>query len=260
MTGPVLEAVNLSKRFGALQATDNVSFEIRAGARLALIGPNGAGKTTLINLLSGLIKPQSGTIRLLGRDITRASSEQRVKHGLVRTFQINNLFRSMTVTENIYLAASEHLGSSHRFFRSAGKSSEVLDHIEKTLTQCGIVEFRDRYLSDLSYGCQRLVEIAMALCLEPKVLLLDEPAAGIPDDEIPRLLEILDSLPPQLAIVLIEHDMQVVRRFASEVIVLVAGARLTAGKPQDVMTNPEVRRAYLGQSGQARYDGAEAHA
>jgi len=253
---PALEATGLQKRYGALVVTDDVSLRVDRGARLALIGPNGAGKTTLVGLLTGRIRPDAGTIRLHGEDIGGATPEQRVKRGLVRTFQINNLFRGLTILENVFLAASEHLGTSFSMFRPAARHREVIARAEATLEYLGLAEVRHQRISDVSYGRQRLVEIAIALALDPTVLLLDEPAAGIPSDELSRLLETIANLPDDLAILLIEHDMHVVRRFAREVTVLVQGRVFLSGTPQDVMASEEVRRVYLGGARTAEGAGA----
>ena len=244
-----LQAVGLRKRFNALVATDGVSLDVPAGARLALIGPNGAGKTTLIGLLTGSVKPDEGRVLLQGRDVTTVPAARRVKHGLVRTFQINNLFRGLTVLENLYLAASEHQGRSLNLFRSAGRCKATLEHAERILRTVGIAELRHQTISDVSYGRQRLIELAIALSLEPKVLLLDEPAAGIPSGELARLLDVIEQLPRDIAILMIEHDMQVVRRFAQRVVVLVAGSVLMTGTPHEVMASAEVKSAYLGRGG-----------
>ena len=241
-----LEATDVRKRFGALVVADNVSLQVPVGARLALIGPNGAGKTTLVGLLTGRLHPDAGRIELLGREITGATPAQRVKQGLVRTFQINNLFRGLTVLENVFLAVSERTGTSFSMLRPAGHSKAIIDQAEQILEQLGLTDIRHRTVSGVSYGRQRLVEIALALALDPKVLLLDEPAAGIPSNETARLLDTIAALPASLAILLIEHDMHVVRRFAHEVIVMVAGRILITGTPQEVMASEEVRRVYLG--------------
>jgi branched-chain amino acid transport system ATP-binding protein len=251
MTTLALQATGLRKRFNALVATDGVSIDVAAGARLALIGPNGAGKTTLIGLLTGSLVPDEGRVLLEGQDVTALPAARRVKHGLIRTFQINNLFRRLTVLENIYLACSEHQGQSLNLFRPAGRCKETLDRVEQVLQTLGIAELRHQTVADVSYGRQRLIELAIALSLEPKVLLLDEPAAGIPSGELSRLLEVIERLPREIAILMIEHDMQVVRRFANQVIVLVAGSVLMTGTPQEVMASEQVKSAYLGRGGGA---------
>ena len=253
MSGIVLSTKGLSKRFGALVVADDINLALRRGERRAMIGPNGAGKTTFVGLLCGALRPDDGTITLLDRDITAEPTHRRVKAGLVRTFQVSSLFRSLTVLENVYLAASEHLGVARRMWRAAAHHREVLGRAEQMIAQLGLVDDMHHRISEIAYGRQRLVEIGIALCLEPKVLVLDEPAAGIPSDQAARLLEVIELLPADMTIMLIEHDMQVVRRFATEVTVLVAGTVLMTGSPQDVMSNDEVRSVYLGQSGHARF-------
>jgi branched-chain amino acid transport system ATP-binding protein len=253
MSGIVLSTRGLSKRFGALVVADDIDLALRRGERRAMIGPNGAGKTTFVGLLCGALRPDDGTITLLDRDITAEPTHRRVKAGLVRTFQVSSLFRSLTVLENVYLAASEHLGVARRMWRAAAHHREVLERAEQMIAQLGLVDDMHHRISEIAYGRQRLVEIGIALCLEPKVLVLDEPAAGIPSDQAARLLEVIELLPADMTIMLIEHDMQVVRRFATEVTVLVAGTVLMTGSPQDVMSNDEVRSVYLGQSGHARF-------
>jgi branched-chain amino acid transport system ATP-binding protein len=253
MSGIVLSTKGLSKRFGALVVADDINLALRRGERRAMIGPNGAGKTTFVGLLCGALRPDDGTITLLDRDITAEPTHRRVKAGLVRTFQVSSLFRSLTVLENVYLAASEHLGVARRMWRAAAHHREVLERAEQMIAQLGLVDDMHHRISEIAYGRQRLVEIGIALCLEPNVLVLDEPAAGIPSDQAARLLEVIERLPADMTIMLIEHDMQVVRRFATEVTVLVAGTILMTGSPQDVMSNDEVRSVYLGQSGHARF-------
>jgi branched-chain amino acid transport system ATP-binding protein len=251
---PMLTVRNLCKRFGALAVTDRVSLTLAAGARHALIGPNGAGKTTFLGLLSGMLTPDSGTVHLEGQDITREPPSRRVKRGLVRTFQISKLFMNLTVFENFYLPCNELMGTSGRMLPTR-RNGAVRDRADAMLGTLRLSELRDRLVSELSYGQQRLVELGIALCLEPKVLLLDEPAAGIPSGEVGIILTAIERLPPDIAVLLIEHDMQVVRRFAAEVTVLVSGSILISGTPNDVMESQEVRQVYLGRSGEQRLAG-----
>jgi ABC-type branched-subunit amino acid transport system ATPase component len=260
MTGVVLSTRGLVKRFGALVVTDNIDFELRAGERHAVIGPNGAGKTTFVSLLSGTLRPNSGTISLLGRDITKERLDRRVKAGLVRTFQISSLFRTLSVLENVYLAASEHIGAARQMLRPAAYRRDVLGRAEQVIASLGLADDMHRRISEIAYGRQRMVEIALALCLEPKVLVLDEPAAGIPATETAQLLDAIERLPKEIAILMVEHDMQVVRRFASHVTVFVSGAVLMTGSPQEVMSNEQVRSVYLGQTGHDRFEQAPARA
>ncbi len=253
MSDVVLVTSGLTKRFGALVVASDINLSLHAGERRALIGPNGAGKTTFVGMLSGTLRPDSGTISLMGRDITHERSDHRVKAGLVRTFQITSLFRNLSVLENVYLAASEHLGAARHMLRAAAHRRDVLARAEEVVATLGLSNDMHRKVSEIAYGRQRLVEIAIALCLDPKVLVLDEPAAGIPGDQATLLLDVIDRLPAGIAILMIEHDMQVVRRFASSVTVFVGGAVLMTGKPQDVMSNEQVRAVYLGQSGHERF-------
>jgi len=255
MNQPALQASGLHKSFGALKVTDDVALSLNAGARTALIGPNGAGKTTLVGLLSGTVQPDAGRISLQGRDITRDALAHRVKQGLVRTFQVSSLFAKLTVLENVFLAVSEDAGASGDLWRPAGRRRALIERAEAILERLRLGESRHRRVNEIPYGAQRLVEIALALALEPTVLLLDEPAAGIPGDEVDLLLDAVASLSSQIAILMIEHDMHVVRRFATEVYVMVHGRVLTVGPPAEVMASPEVREVYLGASGSSRFAG-----
>jgi len=255
MNQPALQASGLHKSFGALKVTDDVALSLGAGARTALIGPNGAGKTTLVGLLSGTVQPDAGRISLQGRDITRDALAHRVTQGLVRTFQVSSLFAKLTVLENVFLAVSEDAGASGDLWRPAGRRRALIERAEAILERLRLGESRHRRVNEIPYGAQRLVEIALALALEPTVLLLDEPAAGIPGDEVDLLLDAVASLSSQIAILMIEHDMHVVRRFATEVYVMVHGRVLTVGPPAEVMASPEVREVYLGASGSSRFAG-----
>jgi len=247
----LLEIIGLQKSFGGLVVTDDIHLALEAGARHALIGPNGAGKTTLVGLLSGIIAPTSGQILLAGSDITRWTPQDRVKAGLVRTFQINSLFPGLTVQQNVLLALSEHLGASAQFWRPIGAQRALFDRARAVLDWVGLGAYTDRRVSDLPYGPQRLVEFAIALSLEPKVLLLDEPAAGVPAADAARLLAAIEQLPSDVAVLMIEHDMRLVRRFARSVTVLVGGSILVSGSPDEVMSDAEVHRVYLGRAGDA---------
>ncbi len=255
MSDLALEAIGLRKSFGALKVTDDVTLRLRPGARTALIGPNGAGKTTLVGLLSGTIRPDSGRIDLIGHDITAETLARRVKRGLVRTFQVSSLFAKLTLLENVFLAVSENTGASRDLWRPAGRRRDLISRAEAILERLHLGDHRRHLVTEVSYGVQRLLEIAIALALEPKVLLLDEPAAGIPAAEVAVLLDAVDSLPRDIAVLMIEHDMRVVRRFATEVSVLVHGRVLMTGPPADVMASPDVRAIYLGSAGQSRFAG-----
>jgi ABC-type branched-subunit amino acid transport system ATPase component len=244
---PALEARGLKRRFGALVATDDVSFAVQPGARQALIGPNGAGKTTLINLLTGVLTPTTGQVWLQGRDVTHLPPSARVKMGLSRTFQINQLFPDLTPAESLALAISERNGSGADFWRVAGGRPEIVAEIESLLTRFGLESDFDRPTRKLPYGKQRLLEIALALATRPQVLLLDEPAAGVPEEERQDILAALAALPSDVAILLIEHDMDLVFNFAERISVLVAGKLLTEGAPEAIAADERVRTVYLGE-------------
>ena len=247
MSTPALEARGLKRRFGALVATDDVSFAVQPGARQALIGPNGAGKTTLINLLTGVLTPTTGQVWLQGRDVTHLPPSARVKMGLSRTFQINQLFPDLTPAESLALAISERNGSGADFWRVAGGRPEIVAEIESLLTRFGLESDFDRPTRKLPYGKQRLLEIALALATRPQVLLLDEPAAGVPEEERQDILAALAALPSDVAILLIEHDMDLVFNFAERMSVLVAGKLLTEGAPEAIAADERVRAVYLGE-------------
>jgi len=247
VSDPVLEARGLVRRFGALTATDDVSFAIEPGARQALIGPNGAGKTTLINLLTGVIKPNTGQVWLAGRDVTRLASSARVRLGLSRTFQINQLFPDLTPAESLGLAISERNGSGADFWRAAGSRPAIVAEIADLLMRFGLEAEMDLPTRKLPYGKQRLLEIALALAARPRVLLLDEPAAGVPEEERRDILAALAALPSDVAILLIEHDMDLVFNFAERISVMVAGRLLTEGAPEAIAADERVRAVYLGE-------------
>ena len=249
MSGPALEARGLLRQFGALLATDNVSFALEPGARQALIGPNGAGKTTLINLLTGVIQPTEGHVLLEGRDVTAFSASERVRLGLSRTFQINQLFPHLTPIESLGLAISERNRSGADFWRVAGTRGPIVAEIEDLVTRFGLEAEMDKPTRELPYGKQRLLEIALALATRPRVLLLDEPAAGVPEEEREDILAALAALPSDVAILLIEHDMDLVFTFATRISVLVAGRLLTEGDPETIAKDERVRAVYLGEDG-----------
>jgi branched-chain amino acid transport system ATP-binding protein len=248
MSAPALEARGLARRFGGLVATDNVSFRVEPGARQALIGPNGAGKTTLINLLTGVLKPSGGAVLLQGRDVTGMSANKRVRLGLARTFQINQLFPDLSPVESLGLAISERQGRGWDFWRPAGKR-EVVAEIEDLLVRFGLTDVCDLPTRALAYGKQRLLEIALALACAPRVLLLDEPAAGVPEEERHDILAALARLPAEVAILLIEHDMDLVFSFATRISVLVSGRLLCEGTPAEIARDERVRAVYLGEDG-----------
>jgi branched-chain amino acid transport system ATP-binding protein len=229
-----------------LQVTRDVSLVLERGARHALIGPNGAGKTTLINLITGVLKPSAGSVLLEGDDVTALAQARRVKRGIARTFQINQLFRGLTVQENVCIAVSERLGVGGAMWRAAGRRAGVLEEAARLIDMLKLGEDAGRKIIELPYGRQRLVEIAIALGLQPRVLLLDEPAAGIPSTESHILLDAIATLPKNIAVLIIEHDMDLVFRFAERITVLVSGAVFAEGTPAEIAANPEVRAVYLG--------------
>lgn len=243
----VLETRGLCKRFGALTVAENISFCLQAGARHALIGPNGAGKTTFVNMLTGLLTPSSGELLLCGEEIGRLTPAARVKRGLGRTFQINTLFRNMSVLDNVALGIAERHGVAARLWRSANSYREVREESFGFLETLGLSQDAGRRIFDLPYGKQRLVEIAIALGLKPRVLLLDEPAAGVPSLESGMILQALDRLPGEIAVLIIEHDMDVVFRFAQRITVLVEGKVLCEGAPAEIAGDARVQRVYLGE-------------
>ena len=242
-----LETRHLQKNFGALTVANQIGFRLAPGARHALIGPNGAGKTTFVNMLTGLLSPTSGQIFLGGEDITALGQSARVKRGLGRTFQINTLFRELSVLDNVALGVAERLGKASHIWRPANSFSEIRDESFALLETLGIGEDSNNIVRDLPYGKQRLVEIAIALGLKPKVLLLDEPAAGVPSLESQRILDVLDRLPAEIAILIIEHDMDLVFRFAKRITVLVQGEVLVEGTPQEIADDQRVHQLYLGE-------------
>jgi ABC-type branched-subunit amino acid transport system ATPase component len=249
MTEAALEVRNLHRNFGALQVTRDVSLRLERGARRALIGPNGAGKTTLINLITGGLRPSSGSVWMNGEDVTGTPQAVRARRGLARTFQINQLFRGLTVLENICMTIGERDGENNNLWRPAGAKRSVIDEALDHLESLKLVEDALKPVRELAYGRQRLVEIAIALAQKPRVLLLDEPAEGVPSSESHLILDVVAGLDPDIAILIIEHDMDVVFRFAKSITVLVAGAVFTEGTPDQIRNNAEVRAVYLGEEG-----------
>jgi branched-chain amino acid transport system ATP-binding protein len=242
----VLSAQGLVKRFGGITATGNVNLDLRKGARHALIGPNGAGKTTLINLLTGVLEPTEGRILLQGKDITNLAPHQRVRRGMVRTFQINQLFDTLTPLETLALTVSQHMGLGGRWWQPLGKRRDVTERCEKLLEQFHLTEVMNQKTNVLAYGKRRLLEIAIALACEPSVLLLDEPVAGVPAGEREELLQTVAALPADVSVLLIEHDMDLVFSFANRMTVLVNGTVLTEGDPDAIANDPQVKAVYLG--------------
>jgi len=244
----VLETGKLNRNFGSLHVTRDVSFALPRGARHALIGPNGAGKTTLINLITGQLAPSSGAILLDGRDVTAMPAAVRVRAGLTRTFQINTLFPDLTPIEAVTLAVAERERVAAQFWRSIASHGEVIDEAASILDTLRLGDVATRLTRELPYGQQRLLEIALALATKPKVLLLDEPAAGVPKDESAALFGVISALPDDISILFIEHDMDIVFSFATRIIVLVSGAILLEADPATVRSDPRVREVYLGHS------------
>jgi branched-chain amino acid transport system ATP-binding protein len=241
----------LEKRFGGIVASNNVSLTVERGARHALIGPNGAGKTTLINLLTGVLRPTAGRILLDDRDITRLKPHQRVKLGIARTFQINQLFADLTPLETVALAVSERLGFGSDWRHRLDARPGLADEVAEILTNFRLDDVMDERTAILPYGKQRLLEIAVAVASRPRVLLLDEPAAGVPEGERHVILDIVAALPADVTVLLIEHDMDVVFKFARRISVLVNGALFVEGAPEEVARDPRVREVYLGEAAHA---------
>ena len=244
-----LQVERLNCSFGALHVTRDIDLTLERGARRALIGPNGAGKTTLVNLISGALQPSAGRVLLDGADITATSQAERARRGLARTFQINQLFRGLTVLENIGMVIAERDGYANNLWRAVGSKRVILDEAIDYLDALRLTGDALKLVRELPYGRQRLVEIAIALAQRPRVLLLDEPAAGVPSSESHLILDVVAGLDPDIAILIIEHDMDVVLRFAREITVLVQGAVFTQGTPDEIMANEQVRAVYLGQAG-----------
>ena len=242
----MLETRGLCKNFGALEVAREIDFRLERGARHALIGPNGAGKTTFVNLLTGVLRPSRGNVLLEGEDVTLLSPAKRVKRGIARTFQINQLFRGLSVLENVCIAVSERLGAGGSMLRPAGRRDDVIEHASRLIEMLKLEDDAGKRVGELPYGRQRLVEIAIALGLNPCVLLLDEPAAGIPSAESHILLDAIATLPGDISVLIIEHDMDLVFRFAERITVLVSGAMFAEGTPAEIAANREVRAVYLG--------------
>lgn len=242
----VLRTEGLVKQFGGITATQNVSLNMERGARHALIGPNGAGKTTLINLLTGVLKPTAGRILLDGEDISALPPHQRVRRGMVRTFQINQLFHSLTPQETLAMVVAQHQGLGGRWWRPLGSHAQVNRRVDELLQQFHLADVGHVRTEHLAYGKRRLLEIAIALACEPRVLLLDEPVAGVPAGEREELLHTVAALPADVSVLLIEHDMDLVFEFARFITVLVNGAVLVEGQPEMIANDPGVKAVYLG--------------
>jgi branched-chain amino acid transport system ATP-binding protein len=243
-----LRTEGLSKQWGSFKANSDISLSFAPGSRHALIGPNGAGKTTFINLLTGAFAPTSGKVFFGGDDITQLPQHARVQRGMTRTFQINTLFAGLTVLASVVLAIGERRGRGYRWYGTVASQADIIDEAMALLASLGLEREADSITSSLAYGKQRLVEIALALATKPRVLLLDEPAAGIPSAESQELFGVLAQLPRDVTVLFIEHDMGLVFRFAERITVLVGGAVLTEGTPAEIAADPRVREVYLGEA------------
>ena len=243
-----LRTEGLSKQWGGFKANTDISLNFEPGARHALIGPNGAGKTTFINLLTGGFPPTSGAVYLGGKDITKLPQHERVKLGMTRTFQINTLFAGMTVLESVVLAICERRGLQKVWWKTVEKHDDVVTEAMELLATLKLTKEANSITRSMAYGKQRLVEIALALATKPKILLLDEPAAGIPSAESKELFEVIAALPRDVTVLFIEHDMGLVFRFADRITVLVGGKVLTEGTPEEIATDPRVKEVYLGEA------------
>ena len=244
---PLLQTTGLIKRFGGLIATDNVSIDVRPGEIHALIGPNGAGKTTLVGQITGNLAPDSGTIHFAGHDVTRLPTHARVRLGLARSFQITAVLREFTALDNVALAVQAHAGHSFRFLADARRDEALRAPARRQLEAVGLADRADTLAANLSHGEQRQLEIAMALAADPKLLLLDEPMAGMGIEESQRIIALLSGLKGRRAMLLIEHDMDAVFQLADRITVLVYGRAIATGVPAAIRANAEVRQAYLGE-------------
>ncbi|HWK60261.1 MAG TPA: ABC transporter ATP-binding protein [Eoetvoesiella sp.] len=247
----ILRVEHLSKAYGGLKVTDDVSFTLKPGERLAIIGPNGAGKTTLVSQIAGALQSDGGRIFMADDNVTSWPGYRRVGHGLVRTFQISKLAPDIPVLDQLALAIHQRDGSIGNMWRHKNSYGAVLDEALAILRDLGLSRAAQRTPSEMAYGDQRLVEVALALALKPRVLLLDEPMAGVPKSEAQLILDALERLPADLAVVIIEHDMELVFRFAHRILVLANGAVLADGAPAEIRGNEVVRAVYLGKGGQA---------
>ncbi len=247
MVEPVLEIRNLEKSFGALKATNGASLDLRPGEIHALIGPNGAGKSTLINQISGALAPDAGSIRFLGTDVTALDTARRARMGLARTFQISSLAQEFSALRNVMLAVQARQGTSLRFFRSVASDASLIEPAMRMLLRVGLADRAGVPAAALSHGERRQLEIAVALAMEPKAFLLDEPMAGMGPEGSKALTGFLDGLRREAPILLVEHDMDAVFALADRVSVLVYGRIIATGSVSEIRNDPEVRRAYLGE-------------
>jgi branched-chain amino acid transport system ATP-binding protein len=251
MSDALLRVDGLQKSFGALRATDGVSFEVRPGETHAIIGPNGAGKTTLIGQLAGNLQPDAGRIHFAGEDITRLAAPARSRKGLARSFQITSIYREFTALDNVALAVQAHAGHSFRFWRPAQREPELRDPARAILEEVGLGGRADVRAANLAHGEQRQLEIAMVLATRPRLMLLDEPVAGMGIEESQRMVRFLGALKGRRTMILVEHDMDAVFTLADRISVLVYGRIIASGTPEEIRANPEVRSAYLGEDAEA---------
>lgn len=251
MNDMALTTSRLGVSFGEFRAVSDVSLRLEPGCRQALIGPNGAGKTTLINLLTGVIRPTQGAIHLGTQEVTNVSADRRARLGLTRTFQINTLFPTLTPMQSVVAAISERDGLGGVWWRTLRGHTGLFDEAAGILRKLRLDAVANTRVSELAYGRQRLLEIAIALAARPRILLLDEPAAGVPEDESGELFDVIAELPDDISILFIEHDMKLVFRFARRISVLVAGQLLTEGSPREIASDPQVRQVYLGRHAEA---------
>ncbi|HLX80371.1 MAG TPA: ABC transporter ATP-binding protein [Burkholderiales bacterium] len=247
MTDFLLETRNLRKSFGALLATDQVDFDVREGETHAVIGPNGAGKTTFIKQISGELRPDAGNIRFAGEDVSDLPWHKRSRKGLARSFQITSVYRDFTALDNVALAIQAQSGHSFRFWRSAREDRLLTEPAVRILEKIGLEKRKNTLAANLSHGEQRQLEIAMVLATHPRLMLLDEPVAGMGTDESQRMIEFLATLKGKATMVLVEHDMDAVFTLADRISVLVYGRIIATGTPADIRANAEVRAAYLGE-------------
>jgi len=247
MRESLLQVRGLAKSFGALRASDGIDFEVREGETHAVIGPNGAGKTTFISQLSGDMRPDAGSIVFSGRDVTALRAPARSRMGFARSFQITSIYREFTALDNVALAVQAHAGHSFRFWRPARTEAALRDPARKVLDEVGLGARADVLAANLAHGEQRQLEVAMALATRPRLLLLDEPVAGMGSEESQRMVSFLSSLKGRQSMILVEHDMDAVFSLADRISVLVYGRIIATGTPQEIRVNPEVRRAYLGE-------------
>ena len=247
MNDMLLEVRGLSKSFGALRSCDNINFDMHEGETHAVIGPNGAGKTTFISQLSGDLRPDSGTIRFAGENVTPLQAPARAQKGFARSFQITSIYREFTELDNVALAIQAHAGHSFRFWRPARSDPALREPARRYLDEVSLGERANVLAENLSHGEQRQLEVAMALATKPRLLLLDEPVAGMGTEESQRMVKLLGSLKGRQTMILVEHDMDAVFSLADRISVLVYGRIIATGTPQEIRANPEVRRAYLGE-------------